>query len=73
MSTADVVDFITKFEDGKATQEEIIDGFQLLIDTGVVWHLQGSYGRTAQALIDAGHCTPPGHNGSSCPSGQCGL
>lgn len=31
--------------------------WQLLIDTGVVWQLQGWFGRQAVALIEAGECT----------------
>lgn len=38
--------------------EDFLAAFQHLIDTGDVWHLQGWFGRTAQNLIDAGHCTP---------------
>jgi hypothetical protein len=38
---------------------QIIDAWQLLIDTAVVWTLQGSYGRTAMALIERGLCTAP--------------
>ncbi len=33
-----------------------VDAMQRLIDSGVVWQLQGSYGRAAAALIDAGLC-----------------
>lgn len=52
----DQVSFIVAFEDGSATQEELIAGFQDLIDTGLAWKLQGSYGRMATALIKWGLC-----------------
>lgn len=38
---------------------QVIDAWQHLIDTAVVWNLQGSYGRTAQALIENGICNAP--------------
>jgi len=41
-------------EADEATQ---IQAWQLLIDTGVVWQLQGFFGRAAAALIEAGICT----------------
>lgn len=50
------VDFIIDYEAGVLSEEEVIDGFQQLIDSGIVWSLQGSYGRTAATLIDAGLC-----------------
>ena len=50
----DVVGFIMDFEGGEASDEQIIDGFQHLLDDGTVWTLQGSYGRMAQALLDRG-------------------
>lgn len=50
------VGFIMNFESGNCSADEIIEGFQHLIDTGTVWHLQGAYGRTAQSLIEAGYC-----------------
>jgi len=53
----DVVAWIIQYEDGELDEIEVIDGFQRLIDSSVAWGLQGSYGRVAQALIDAGHCT----------------
>ena len=37
-----------------ADDEEMLDAYQYLVDTGVIWKLQGSFGRVAQHLIDAG-------------------
>lgn len=51
-----ILDFIMAYEDGNVTEKELYDGFQLLIDDGIVWGLQGHYGRLARYLIDAGHC-----------------
>lgn len=50
------IDLIIRFENGELNKEEVIDLFQNLIDTGMAWRLQGSYGRTAHALIEAGYC-----------------
>lgn len=55
--TFDPLDFIMALEcDGDLTEEEVIDGFQHLIDDGSVWNLQGSYGRMAASLIERGYC-----------------
>ena len=51
-----VLDFIMDFEGGEISEERLIEGFQHLIDNGMAWNLQGFYGRTATALIEAGHC-----------------
>jgi len=52
----DVVSFIMDYEAGEITEERMIEGFQHLINTGLAWTLQGSYGRAATALIEAGYC-----------------
>ena len=39
-----------------ADEERVIEAWQHLIDTGVVWQLQGSFGRTAASLIEQGIC-----------------
>jgi hypothetical protein len=41
-----------------ASQDEQIQAWQYLIDTGMCWKLQGWFGRTATALIEQGICEP---------------
>lgn len=53
--TYDEVGAIIAFECGELDDEGILELFQHLVDNGHAWSLQGSYGRTAQALMDAGH------------------
>ena len=52
-STADL---IFDYEEGLLNEEETIALFQKLIDTGLVWELQGHYGRTAVRMIEEGLC-----------------
>ena len=42
------------------SEEQAIEAWQTLIDTGLAWQLQGSFGRTAQRLIDMEICHLPG-------------
>jgi hypothetical protein len=37
-----------------ASEEEQVRAWQYLVDTGMAWTLQGWFGRTATALIEAG-------------------
>lgn len=53
----DHIDSIILFEAGELGEEEVIDLFQHLVDTGLAWTLQGAYGRMAQDLIDQGLVT----------------
>ena len=47
------------FESGALSEEQIIELFQDLVDSGMVWELQGVYGRTALSLIEHGYITDP--------------
>ncbi len=40
------------------SEDQLIEAWQHLIDSGLAWKLQGFFGRQAQALIDAGICEP---------------
>lgn len=50
------IDKIIAYENGNMPEEEIIDMFQELINSGQAWTLQGHYGRTAAQLIELGYC-----------------
>lgn len=56
---------IIAYENGELAQDEEIELFQELINSGLAWQLQGHYGRMAQALIDAGYCEPAGQDRES--------
>ncbi len=50
------IDKIIAYENGTLSEDETIVLFQELIDSGLVWSLQGHYGRTAKMLLEMGHC-----------------
>ena len=50
------LDFIIRYENGQCDIDEIAREFQKMIYNGIVWTLQGHYGRTANALIKEGLC-----------------
>jgi len=56
MIQGDTVDNIMTYESGDMGEQETINFFQTLINSGLAWQLQGHYGRTASALIHAGYC-----------------
>jgi hypothetical protein len=45
--------------DIEADQDTQIEAWQYLVDTGLAWSLQGSFGRMAQELIDQDVITAP--------------
>ena len=38
------------------SEQQVVEAWQQLIDSGTVWQLQGWFGRTAKQLIDEGVC-----------------
>ncbi len=56
----DLVGKMMDYEAGNMSEEDMIAFFQYLIDTGIVYQLQGSYGRMAQRLVDVGKCSVKG-------------
>ena len=54
---SDIVSQIIAYEAGDMSDDECLAFFQTLIDSGLVWNLQGHYGRTAVRLIEAGLCS----------------
>lgn len=62
-ATYDVVSAIIAYETGTMeTEDEALELFQHLVNTGQAWSLQGHYGRTAHALIEAGLITAKEQN-----------
>ena len=49
-----MVDKIIAYEQGELDEAETLELFQALVDNGMAWTLQGSYGREAMRLLGAG-------------------
>jgi len=54
------VDNIIAYEQGELDGNAMLNPFASLVKTGMVWSLQGSYGRQAAYLIQRGYLTPAG-------------
>jgi hypothetical protein len=50
------LDYLIQWETEGLDDIDTVLFFQYLIDTGLAWSLQGSYGRAARALIEQGYC-----------------
>ena len=58
MNTFDAVGIAEGFIEADS-EDQVIEAWQLLIDTGLTWKLQGWFGRTASQLIGQGICREP--------------
>lgn len=56
----DQVSQIMAYEQGELDDDQVVGLFASLVKTGLAWSLQGSYGRTAHALIKAGYISQAG-------------
>jgi hypothetical protein len=54
VNAGNLVNYIMDFEGGQLPPNDTLELFSYLVKTGQAWSLQGSYGRTAQSLIDGG-------------------
>jgi hypothetical protein len=55
----DLLDAMIAWESGELGEDETVELFQDLVNTGMAWKLQGTYGRTAARLIEEGLVTAP--------------
>jgi hypothetical protein len=60
--STDIVGKIMAFEEGELENEEVYALFQFLLDSGMIYSLQGSYQRMAEDLLLAGVIQMPSHN-----------
>lgn len=56
-----ILNFLTRFDAGNiASERELAEGFQRLLDSGQIWRLQDRYINAAMNLVDIGLCHAPG-------------
>jgi hypothetical protein len=58
----DIVGQIMAFEQGELEDGEVYALFQFLLDSGMIYSLQGSFQRMAEDLLLAGMIEQPEHN-----------
>lgn len=54
------IDKMIAYESGELNEADTITFFAELVKSKMAWSLQGSYGRMASAMIDAGFISPEG-------------
>lgn len=57
MDTYTAVGIAEGFEEAES-EEQVIEAWQHLVDTGACWTLQGRFGRTARDLLEQGVILP---------------
>jgi len=57
MNTYDAIGLAEGFVEAES-EEQVIEAWQYLHDTGLAYRMQGWFGRTAQALIEQGVISP---------------
>ena len=60
--STDIVSQISAFENGELRNEDVYALFQFLLDSGMIYSLQGSYQRMAEELLLAEKIKMPQHN-----------
>ncbi|GAB3865505.1 hypothetical protein GCM10028801_36100 [Nocardioides maradonensis] len=58
--TTDLLTNVIAYEAGQLDDAETVEFFGDLVQSGLVWQLQGHYGRTAMRLIAEGLLSPEG-------------
>lgn len=53
------LDTLIAYEAGELDDNDTLGFFQDLVDSGMAWKLQGSYGRTASQMIEVGLINEP--------------
>lgn len=53
------IDAIIAYEEGELDDDEVFELFQYLLNTGIIYQLQGAYQRTAQVYLYNGSITVP--------------
>jgi hypothetical protein len=57
---ADLADRLFALEMGELDEEQTLQFFADLVDSGWAWHLEGLYGRMAASLIEGGFISEDG-------------
>ena len=56
-----IVNNIIDYESGELSAEETLNLFSELVKNGMIWTLQGHYGRVATHFIEAGYLNKDGN------------